>query len=63
MAKYKPLREVKVTFTNGHIIETNMAANLTNSEIRKYYKKGKVFNVGNADKDRLTKVKKVEILR
>ena len=62
MTKSKSLREVRVTFSNKQVIETNMAAGLTNAQIRNYYKKGKQFNVGNV-RDRMAKVKKVEILK
>lgn len=61
--KYKPLREVKVTYSNGEVIETSMASHLTNAEIRKYFKIGKVFNVGKGASDELAKVKSVKILR
>jgi hypothetical protein len=57
------LREVKVTFTNGSSLVTSMAAHLTNKEIRDYYKKGKVFNVGAGSSDRMTRVKSVRILK
>jgi len=40
-----------------------MAAGLTDKEIRDYYKKGRVFNVGAGAKDRMTKVKSVRILK
>lgn len=58
-----PLREVKVFFTNGSSLVTSMAAKLTNAEIRAYYKKGRVFNLGVGSRDRLTRVKSVKILR
>lgn len=56
------LRSVKVTFSNGDAISTSMSAGLSDDEIRDYYKIGKSFNIGNAGKDKMAKVKKVEIL-
>ncbi len=61
--KYKPLRVVKVYYNSGDVITTNMSANLTNKEIRDYYRVGKVFNLGKGARDSLTKVKKIEILK
>ena len=57
------LREVEVRFTNGNKLFTSMSAGLTDAEIRAYYKVGKVFNVGAGDKDRMTRVKSVRILK
>lgn len=57
------LREVKVTFSDGDIINTNIAENITDSEIYKYYKIGQTFNLGIGEKDHLVKVVKVEILK
>jgi hypothetical protein len=56
------LREVRVTFDNGNIIETNMASHLNNDAILDYYKIGKTFNIGSSE-DLLVKVSKVEILK
>ena len=57
------LREVEVRFLNGNKLVTSMAAHLTDKEIRAYYRVGKTFNVGAGEKDRMTKVKSVRILR
>jgi len=57
------LREVEVRFTNGNKLRTSMSARLSDAEIRAYYKVGKVFNVGAGDKDRMTRVKSVRILK
>ena len=57
------LRAVKVTFTNGDSLVTSMAAGLTNAEIKAYYKKGRIFNVGAGSKDKMTRVKSVRILK
>lgn len=57
------LREVEVRFTNGNKLLTSMNARLTDAEIRAYYRVGRVFNVGVGEKDRMTKVKSVRILK
>ena len=55
------MREVKVTYSNGDVIETDI--NGTDKEIKEYFKIGRVFNVGRGVNDELAKVKKVEILK
>ncbi len=63
MAKeYPKLRSVKITYSDGSVIETSMAANLTDSEIKQYFRIGRTFNIGNV-KDKLVQVKKVNILK
>ncbi len=57
------LRAVEVRFTNGDKLRTNMAAGLTNAEIRAYYKVGRMFNVGSGPNDKMTRVKSVRILK
>ena len=57
------LRAVEVRFTNGDKLSTNMAAGITDAEIRAYYKVGRIFNVGAGPKDRMTRVKSVKILK
>lgn len=56
------LRRVKVVFDNGDVINTSMAAHLTDEEILDYYKVGKVFNLGSGELDNLQKVKEVILL-
>src|SRR5574343_1942320 len=56
------LRSVRVTFDNGDVITTDMAASLSDADIKSYYAIGKVFNLGSADKDLLAKVQNVDIL-
>lgn len=56
-------REVKVHFDNGDSLTTSMNPKLTDEQIYGYYAVGKSFNIGAAGKDKLTKVKKVEILK
>lgn len=58
----KSLRSVKVTFSDGSALTTSMAAHLSDEEIKEYYKVGKEFNLGHGDKDKKSKVSKVEIL-
>lgn len=58
----KELREVKVVFSNGDVIYTNMAAGLTNQEIEEYYKVGRVFNLGTVG-DNMQKVTKLQIIK
>jgi hypothetical protein len=61
---WKPLRFVRIYFGNGDTLETNMASGVTNKEIREYYKRGTLFNVGPADQgDQLVPVTNIEILR
>jgi hypothetical protein len=57
------LRAVKITFDNGDVINTSMAAHLTDDEIKKYYTIGKSFNLGKGEKDLMAKVTKVDILK
>ncbi len=56
------LREVKVSFGNGDVIHTNMAAGLTDQEIKDYYKIGRIFNLG-AVGDNMQKVIKLQIIK
>lgn len=57
------LEYVTVYYTNGDITSTSMSKDLTDQEVRDYFRVGKVFNVGYGGRDRLTKVKKVTIHR
>ena len=67
MKRYKrlseALREVEVTFSDGSTLGTNMAAHLTDEEIKDYYEVGSTFNVGSGEKDKMVKVKSVKILK
>lgn len=56
------LRSVKVTYADGNIIYTDMAAGLTDNEILSYFAVGKVFNIGNVD-DNLQAVTECEIIK
>jgi len=57
------LREVKIIFADGSSLVTSMAAHLSDKDIKDYYKVGKTFNLGSGDKDKMTKVEKVIILK
>ena len=56
------LRGVKVTYGDGSIIKTSMAAHLTDDEIYNYFKKGTLFNIGSVE-DNMQPVADVEIFR
>lgn len=56
------LRSVRIHYSDGSKTETNMSKDLKDSEIRQYYKRGRIFNVGSGQNDRLVRVKNVEIL-
>lgn len=40
------LRTIRVTYSDGTVICTDMAANLTDKQMLAYFKVGKVFNLG-----------------
>jgi hypothetical protein len=57
------LRSVKVTYSNGDSVTTDMAANLTDEQIHDYFAIGKRFNLGDgAGGDNVQTVTDVEIL-
>ncbi len=62
MEQTKPFRVVKVTFSDGDTITTDMNPILTDDEIYAYYKIGRVFNLGVVN-DKLVKVTNVDILK
>lgn len=57
------LRSVRVTYSDGTVISTSMAAHLTDEQIKEYFKPGKQFNIGEGGKDKMAKVKSVEIMK
>ena len=57
------LRSVKVTYDDGSVETTSMSAKLSDDDIKDYFKIGKKFNVGKNGKDKIAKVKEVEILK
>jgi hypothetical protein len=58
----KKLRSVKITYSNGEVISTSMAAHLTDKEILNYFAVGKIFNIGSGV-DNVQTVVKCEILK
>ena len=54
------MRSAKVTDSDGTVINTSLAANLTDKEINEYFKIGKQFNIGNV-KDNMQTVVDCEI--
>ena len=60
---YPSLREVKITYQNGDVVYTTMAAHLTDQDIKNYFRIGKKFNIGKGGKDYIQAVKKVKIIK
>lgn len=58
---FEDLRHVTVTYDTGDVIPTSMNANLSDDEIKDYFKIGKVFNLGAGGNDRMGKVTDVII--
>lgn len=56
------LRVVKVHLTDGTNYTTNMAAHISDDEIKKYFRKGLELNMGNGAHDLMKTVDFVEIL-
>lgn len=56
------LTGAKVTYSDGTVIKTSMAAGLTDEEIMEYFKVGRVFNLGSVE-DKMARVVKCEVLR
>lgn len=54
------MRSAKITYSDGTVISTSLAANLTDKEINEYFKVGKAFNIGSG-KDNLQTVVSCEI--
>ena len=55
------MRGAKVTYSDGTVINTSLAAHLTDKEINDYFKVGKQFNIGNGPADNLQTVVSCEI--
>lgn len=55
------MRSAKITYSNGTVINTSLAANLTDKEINDYFKVGKSFNIGNGPADNMQTVISCEI--
>jgi hypothetical protein len=56
------LRSIKVTMDDGSVMSTNVSADATDQMIKAYYKKGAFFNLGVGSKDKMVKIRSVEIL-
>lgn len=50
------MRSAKITYSDGTVINTSLAANLTDKEIHDYFKIGRQFNIGNGPNDNLQTV-------
>ena len=59
--KSAKLRSVTVKYADGTVINTSMAANLTDEDIRNYFQIGSLFNVGSYPNDNLQPVEEVII--
>lgn len=55
------LRSIKVTYNTGHVVETNMAANLSDSDMLEYFSIGRQFNIGSGPDDLMATVVAAEI--
>jgi len=58
-AKFKG---VKVTYSNGTHVTTSVNPNVTDEQIRRYFKIGSTANIGSGDRDKVVKIVDVEIL-
>jgi ribosomal protein L37AE/L43A len=56
------LRGVEVTYADGTVIPTSMAAHLSDEDINNYFTPGKLFNIGNVE-DNMQAVQSVNIIR
>jgi hypothetical protein len=61
------LRAIRVTYSDGTVISTDMAANLTDEQMLAYFKVGKTFNLGTSfpdeEEDNEQRVIKAEIIK
>lgn len=62
MAKYPELRVVQITYEGGDVVTTSMAGNLTDKDIKEYFRIGRKFNIGSS-KEKIRAVKSVIILK
>ena len=54
---------VDVYYTGGNKISTDVNPNLTDKEIKDYWKIGSKANIGDGERDRIVKIKRVVIHR
>ena len=57
------LRSIIVTYDDGTVIPTSMAAHLTDKEMLDYFAVGKPFNIGSGERDHVVCVANAEIVR
>jgi hypothetical protein len=57
------LRAIEVTYDTGDVIQTSMAANLTDEEMLDYFKVGRQFNIGLGPHDKMAIVVDAKILK
>lgn len=55
------MRSITVTFDDGNIINTSMAAHVTDDQIKEYYRIGRQFNIGDGPNDHMATVTNVLI--
>ena len=58
----KELRAIEVTYEDGTVITTSMAAGLTDKQMTDYFRPGRVFNIDSVE-DRMVTVKSNKIIR
>ena len=63
MNEHKPLRVIEVTYSNGQVCPTSMAANLSDKEMLDYFAVGRQFNIGLGPEDNMQTVVKAIIIR
>jgi len=56
------LRAVEVTYVDGTVIPTSMAAHLSDEDIKAYFEPGKLFNIGSVE-DNMQAVQSINIIR
>lgn len=60
--KESKFKAVKVTYSNGFHITTDVNPNVSDEEIYRYFKVGSTVNIGMGPDDKLVKITNVEIL-
>ena len=58
-AKFKG---AKVTYSDGTVITSSINPNMSDDEIKKYYRIGSKVNIGRGDRDKIVKIVDVEVL-
>jgi hypothetical protein len=52
----------KVTYSDGTVITSSINPNISDDEIRKYYRVGSKVNIGRGEHDKMVKIVSVEVL-